>query len=235
MSRIAVSDRVGIDVTYPSDIDGLELWLRAGSIDDVAEGGAVDYWNDDSQLGIACTGTTTTRPTWHTNEINGHPVVRFDGTDDFMISTSPHAHTLSHSFVVFKFTGGTTFTGYEGILTGRNGILNDSRVGAGAGSGTELYTSDLNVAGGGFVHIDGATSHDPDLVDLTTWHILSVHDENATVFAGANLGYQLGHDRANVARFCACDIAEVISYEDELSAANELLVVTYLNNKYDIF
>jgi hypothetical protein len=55
------------------------------------------------------------------------------------------------------------------------------------------------------------------------------------VFAGANLGYQLGHDRANVARFCACDIAEVISYEDELSAANELLVVTYLNNKYDIF
>ena len=68
----------------PTDIAGLQLWLRA---DDIAQSDntAVSAWADQSGSGNnAAQATGGLQPTYQTSEVNGHSVVRFDGTDDVM-------------------------------------------------------------------------------------------------------------------------------------------------------
>jgi hypothetical protein len=51
----------------------------------VADGTALSTWSDRSRTAISATQANgTLQPTYQTNEINGQPVVSFDGTDDNM-------------------------------------------------------------------------------------------------------------------------------------------------------
>jgi hypothetical protein len=70
-------------MTTPADVTGLRLWLKADAITGLSDGAAVATWPDSSGLGNdAGEGTGTFQPTYQTNEVNGLPCVRFDGTDD---------------------------------------------------------------------------------------------------------------------------------------------------------
>ncbi|MBL9191582.1 MAG: fibronectin type III domain-containing protein [Opitutaceae bacterium] len=64
----------------PAALSGLRLWLRA----DTTATGAVATWKDQSGLGHhANQGSGTSQPLSVSNVLNGKPVIRFDGTDDF--------------------------------------------------------------------------------------------------------------------------------------------------------
>ena len=68
----------------PNTLPNLQLWLDATRIDQ-ADNTAVASWKDQSGKGYDATqSTTAARPTYRTNQLNGLPVVRFDGTDDRM-------------------------------------------------------------------------------------------------------------------------------------------------------
>jgi hypothetical protein len=68
----------------PTDIAGLETWLKADAIS-ASDGDPVATWEDSHTSNKdAAQATSGSRPTYQTSEINGLPVVRFDGTDDFM-------------------------------------------------------------------------------------------------------------------------------------------------------
>jgi hypothetical protein len=70
-------------MTTPADVTGLRLWLKADAITGLSDGAAVGTWSDSSGLGNDATeGTGGFQPTYQTNEVNGLPCVRFDGTDD---------------------------------------------------------------------------------------------------------------------------------------------------------
>jgi hypothetical protein len=68
----------------PDSIAGLQTWLKADAIS-ASDGDPVATWEDShTSNNDATQGTGGSQPTYQTNEINGLPVVRFDGTDDFM-------------------------------------------------------------------------------------------------------------------------------------------------------
>lgn len=73
----------------PDSISGLKLWLKADAITGSNDGDSVTTWTDSSgNTNNATQSTAANKPTYKTNIINGNPVVRFDGVDDNLITTS---------------------------------------------------------------------------------------------------------------------------------------------------
>ena len=71
----------------PTDLPDLYIWLDATQIYGVSDGGNVTTWPDLSGGGRDFTESTAP-PDFETNEINGHPVVQFNGTDEELDAAS---------------------------------------------------------------------------------------------------------------------------------------------------
>lgn len=85
----------------------LKVWLKADAITGLADGEAVASWADSSGNGkSAANATGAEQPTYQTGEINGLPVVRFDGTDDDLTITGHGLTKPCSIFVVTRFAGG---------------------------------------------------------------------------------------------------------------------------------
>lgn len=69
--------------SFPSDISGNVLWLKADSLT-LNDGDSVTTWVDSSGNGNDATQTGALRPTYKTGIIGGKPVVRFDGASQGM-------------------------------------------------------------------------------------------------------------------------------------------------------
>ena len=73
----------------PTEISGIKGWWKADSIAQ-ADGSSVSAWLDSSgNEAHMYQSSASAQPTLQTNELNGYPVVRFDGTNDFMNLTAP--------------------------------------------------------------------------------------------------------------------------------------------------
>jgi len=93
---VAMTSGGGAAAFSPLDISGLQLWLDASQIAGLNDGDAVGTWSDLSGTGNNATqATASKKPTFKTNQINGRPVVRFDGVDD----------VLEYANQLFTFTG----------------------------------------------------------------------------------------------------------------------------------
>jgi hypothetical protein len=92
-------------VINPVTLPGLRLWLRADSLA-LNDGDSVQTWSDQSGLGNHLTQATAgKRPLLKKTILNGHPVVRFDGTDDVLraaANTFLNAPAQLSVFVVMK-------------------------------------------------------------------------------------------------------------------------------------
>ncbi len=77
----STSAPVTITVTLPRTVD-IQSWLKADLLN-LTNGAAVTTWTDSSGKNNSPTQSTSSkRPTFQTNQINGLPALRFDGTDD---------------------------------------------------------------------------------------------------------------------------------------------------------
>jgi len=77
----------------PSDIDSMIYWLDANTISGV-DGSVVGTWNDISSNGYdAVQGTGAYQPILKKSIINGQSVVRFDGSNDFLISNITNSYS----------------------------------------------------------------------------------------------------------------------------------------------
>lgn len=77
---------VPITPIAPDAITGLQAWYKAETIAQ-ADATAVSAWNDSTANGRNLTQATgTSQPLYQTAIVNGLPVVRFDGVNDFMRS-----------------------------------------------------------------------------------------------------------------------------------------------------
>lgn len=86
----------------PTTISGLIGWWNADDISILGDGTAVATWPDGSGSNnhlIQSTGTK--QPTLKTSIINGHAVVRFDGTTDGLISTNDVDLTATKAVTFF--------------------------------------------------------------------------------------------------------------------------------------
>jgi hypothetical protein len=86
----------------PTDIAGCKLWLDASQITGLSDGNAVSTWSDASGNGNDATQSSTARPIYKTNILNGRPSVRFDGTNDEMLLTSSLPSGTSTIFCVMR-------------------------------------------------------------------------------------------------------------------------------------
>jgi len=90
---------------FPTNLPGCILWLDAGQ--GITKDGSnyISLFGDQSgQANNASQATGTNQPLWVDNQLNGKPIVRFDGSNDFMEFASGFMYNwpdLSF-FIVFK-------------------------------------------------------------------------------------------------------------------------------------
>lgn len=80
-----------VEMKLPSDELVLEpsLWLKADAITGLADGDPVATWPDSSGNGNHATqGTAGSRPLYKVNVVNGLPAVLFDGSDDYLATST---------------------------------------------------------------------------------------------------------------------------------------------------
>jgi hypothetical protein len=156
-------------VTPPFDpmaIPGLVLWLDAGDLElTLADGDEVATWEDRSFAGNdADQASPGYRPLLKTGIVNGKPVVRFDGSDDYLNSTLPMSPAARTMVAVVKPGGGTYRALIAGDIAGSlewrldDGTNYQALVKeyvAGIGTSTDAVTSAFHVLA--FTYADGSS------------------------------------------------------------------------------
>ena len=96
---------INITATSLFTSNNLALWLRADAVTGVANSNGISSWSDLSGRGNNGTQTTSSnRPIWITNALNGYPVVRFNTTSNqwFDLPNFNSAATGAETFVVIR-------------------------------------------------------------------------------------------------------------------------------------
>lgn len=87
-----------------------QLTATAGT-STTTDGASVASWTDQSETGtVYAQATAANQPTYHTNVLNGLPVLRFDGTNDVLVAPGVVSALNSSAvsvFLVCKKNGGT--------------------------------------------------------------------------------------------------------------------------------
>lgn len=233
----------------PLDISGLSLWLDAADTTSITEsGGAVSQWDDKSGNAYNFSqGTAANQPTTGTRTINSLNVIDFDGSQEFLGTTSTINDTQGHVFIIFQkdnindpstmFGGGSSSNATQLHLflsddgTGNPGIQ---------AQGGNIYSFTSTVGTG-----------TPSLYELasngSTWSgWLDGGSETLTQVAGTNNGDWLG-DRSftlisvgavrqlsNMISHFNGVIGEILLYDRLLSSSERQSVEGYLASKWAI-
>jgi hypothetical protein len=213
----------------PTDISGCKLWLRADSLG-LSNGAAVSSWSDESGNSSHATQVTSTKqPIFTTNVINGLPVVRFDITDDFMLTADLAGAPLAQPNTIFivaslpntrtildgKTTAGRARVNSNGTVVRMNGGTSVDTTGVTSGTTLRIYSVFFNTTNSG-MYINGTS-------------VLSAANTGSNSLTALHLGCD-----ASETAFFGGDLAEVIVYAGALSSADREVVETYLSQKYAI-
>jgi hypothetical protein len=240
------------------------VWLKADALNGVntagnpnalpANNSAVASWLDSSGNGRNATqGVAAQRPLFVTSQVNGKPVVRFDGSStagqgDFMsIIGGPLANTALSDMTLFIVSNDNRLVGD----TNNKAILS-TRDNNGDGW---VETYEPSSKDQRYVHIGLGTSKDgvvDDNMGTDKFHVLEVRRDGLTIELGHDGGLQvkdtldgfkptllgvthIGNNNNDVNRFLRGDIAEIIAFDNRyLNDAERSQVEQYLLNKYAI-
>lgn len=102
---------LGYSQTGPGGVgssSNIEAWLEANSLG-LSNNDAVSTWSDISGNGNDATESTgSNQPLFITSQVNGYPIVRFDGSDDRLgFGTNINTSAVS-TFMVYSRTSGST-------------------------------------------------------------------------------------------------------------------------------
>lgn len=231
---------LGAVAFVPTDIAGLQLWLDASLIVGLADSDPVSTWADASGNGRDATAVDATRPIYKTGIINGKPVVRFDGTDDFMdLGDNVGDDKATYTLVVVARR--TTYTAQQPWLSNRHL----------ANSETDTY---YGIAGTGeqFVYQDSAVP--PPIVGasaLTNGNAYALMlvvtpaarqlylagaangDDAATNTATKIFSGYIGKD-TGTGDFLNGDIAELLTYDAALDVSQRAALFAYTLGKWGV-
>jgi hypothetical protein len=206
-------------------ISGLQGWWKADALA-LADNATVTSWTDSS--GNARHLDTGGAPTFQTNELNGLPIVRFDGTDDKLYNAS--SISPKHFFAVVKITQ-ATFPDYDGFITNDEtggGAESDVGLGGdGAGGLTKFYNSSTETT---LYRLDQTDLAEGSMTaPMNTYGVISFSCAAGWTWTGI----QLCSDRGN-GRYLPADVAEVIVYDSVLSSTDRDAVEAYLADKWGL-
>ena len=211
---------VSADPPVPSS--GLALWVRADAGVTTDASGNVSAWTDQSaQHNDLGQTVDTARPHLVPNEVNGLPVLRFDGSDDYVRFTS-RLTTIRTVFWVLKESDEATTASHHFLLG------DDSSWDFHAGD-TQMW---IAAYGNPAIWRDGSTWINGTPVDGTTTarpHAMSV----VSLVTGGPVSAQTFSKERIYGQWWG-DLAELIIYDRPLSSAERASVEAYLLVKYQI-
>ena len=230
----------------PSRIAGLQLWLDAtkGLFDETSggspvttDGATVARWEDQSGSGYnVLQSTSANRPILKTAIKNNKNVIRFDGSNDALISASiPSNNLLTVS--VFSVVSPTNFGGgnagriFERGSGGFSNFMNFS-------SAIAFFFGNVDIRGGSttlsaFNLITSTAIIGTGTANTRINRLLAVSGNMGTSPNLANTTYQIGNRTAGDRGFNG-DIAEIIIYDNLLTSLQIDQVETYLYNKWGL-
>ncbi len=216
--------------TAPSaPVPGAAYWLDASNAASLTLSGSsvMAMKNDLSGNGQAFATNGATAPTLVPNGLNGKSVVRFDGSSN----TLSYAGSVTAE-TVFIVNTPSNISGFRGIW-GSNGDDNGIRL-----NGNPSWQGQPDGGGDGndFANNAGGTTYitTPSGFDVNTTNFGSVGTPHIlTAYGNANYGNTgLGNYFGGGGRAYGGDIAEVLVYSTQLSAADRQEVEAYLDGKW---
>lgn len=211
----------------PTDIAGLDRWLKADAITGLSDGNSVATWEDSGANGwdVASTGSA---PEYKTGIINSLPVVRFAADQFLQRATDGTTGSTNRTiFIVASGDNGPILSqGIDGGGGAGEKFAVSGEVGVRVNSGNRLWSSALS----GFdiitIELNGTTTSDLlAWLGRTSLSVASTNNQTINTDAGVSLG------KEGVNEFTG-DIAETIEYNSALSSGDRESVWTYLEDKY---
>lgn len=241
------------------DYDTLQTpfcWFKADDLE-LSDGDLVSSWDSD---GVSLTQGTSDdlKPVFKSNIINGHSVVRFDGVDDFL-------QTTTIDFVTFLVTEDDSFNfitedGDELILEGeeQTGLstiivfkqaVSQFEVAMSFGDSGYTFWTGTN-GGGSMVAISNSHTDIVTGAGDTNWHAMQgVQDFDTGVFNGWDFENQgsppdihtssygnnilsVGGYKESASLPFGGDIAEIMVFDVPLNGMSRTYYVNYIKNKY---
>lgn len=207
---------------HPESIPGLQLWLRADSIADVADGGPIATWNDSSGQGRhASAPTGGARPTFQAIARNGRPAIRFDGKSQLL--NGPAGNWRSFFAVAWCDTSPSEHMSLWGVSV----PTMDMSVRRFSVGPNYSHNNGNDFAPRSAYRIDGTPTNQ---VPNGIWHVVSCQSPVTRNFA-----YRVAGTSAmpNI-RLWTGQIAEILVYDSALSALDSQKVEQYLAAKYGL-
>lgn len=211
----------------PSSLSGLVEWLKADAIIGLADNDPISTWT--ASAGNNGTAAGTVRPTYQTNELNGLPIVRFDGVNDLLSVGNFSALSAGEIFIVVKIPTDPPATGKSLWAFGTpsdnyypysNGIIYDDW-----GSTVRKTTVDPtpSLASWRVYNVFSAANDWGSNLDGASLHTTATNTVGflSTCYIGQTAG-----------QYLACDIAELVMYNRKLTAPERAQVLGYLQDKY---
>lgn len=244
----------GIPVGFsPRSISSLLLWLKAdtGTWQDsgkttpaVSDGDVIGAWVDLSGNGNDTLQTTTAnKPLLKLNIVNGKPVIRFDGSDDFLSVALDLNLSASDDLTIFLVTKPVDNAATKNIM----GNYKNS----GDSQGLRLRYSSIEklefITRKDAVTITQLRATDPDStfalgvgqLDSGTQKLYKngtlQNSASQSDMTGNNTNVFVGKIRESDTNEYAGDIAEMLIYDSALSNDDRGTIEDYLNGRYAIF
>lgn len=218
----------------PTMISGLELWLDADQIEGLNDGDPVANWPDMSGNGFDGTQADGARkPTYETNELNGKPVVRFDGSDDLILTGLNCGSVCSLIFVLVPTPWNPR--GIFDSAPNQQNVIRNYNVDQWEWWNLNPMFNLTFVAAtpvlAEFLHTNVGNRN----VEYYRDSALISNNNGVGTTAAAWLNPRLGSINVGVHGYYTGDMAEVIFYTEVISADDRVLLETYLNDKYAIW
>ena len=217
-------------IAQPNTIPGLAIWFSADT-GVTTPGGSVSQWNDLSGNGHdAVQAAPSSQPAHMLSipELNNKPAIRFDGVDDILLINS--GDTVGSAFIVVNWRGALpNFPDYNGIMSAQTFPPLNSILFMGLGGSSSLYATgagDVMFLGPDYyVNAQQTIQLDP----LNRYKIISAVDD---ALDPPLPDFVIGRQSDNVSRYWNGDIAEIIVYRTQLTPAERMQIIQYLDTKY---
>lgn len=237
----------------PTDIAGCQLWLKADA--GITKDGSnyVSQWADQSgNNNHAVQATGSAQPLWVDDELNGMPVIRFDGNSDWLSGTIiNNINTSSLSLFIVANGGnvsygqGSAFFGINvypsWLFVGRNTVPTEQNLTITQTAYVGVYglaTACNSYPNTGFSHllIEGIKSYNNYFKGYINGSLYDTKTNAANIGTFTNDNYYISkNSEPDYIQFHKGDIVEVIIYTELLTDSERQQVENYINTKYALW
>lgn len=218
----------------PSNIRGLQLWLRSDYFSGFSNNQVVTgTWQDFS--GLENDASPIGSPTVKTNQINGQPSILLNGSNQYFFIKTPITSPTMCYFAIFNMNSlANAYTGIIGYdaFTDRGGYFIKSN-----GKSAEYFGSNSYDGTGAATFVTGtwnyiSDNHKPALFDTRRNGVV---DKSGTTSApiSAHTLLQWGTQIVG-GRFLSGNLVELIMYGRELSDAEISSIESYIQSRYGL-